>query len=561
MENREWKQKYFDALREVETKEHKLNLTEETLRSAISRLSLVSDQTDEKLEKQLEKIRLLARKKSSNSALKQILEDIDLSIKRIEVERSAGKWHQLPRNQLLLRIVESINFDPKLQPLVIKLQKQLQKQSAVYHLDEYIAKFLNLVSENIQRNLSISDQQNASAKSKTETQGKEGSDHVAGGTAASTSPAVENVESGDDEINGPEVRLNELLSQLSLPIELLPELSSIQSKLNKPVSEKDWPKLLARIADLVSKIRSEVESEKAELQEFLVSITTELKTIESALTTTEANRVSHFQSGKELEMTLQSNLHDIAVEAKNQSDLESLRNLVNHKVERISKHLKEHRQKEDKREQELSSEFEALKARISQMESETVVLNNKLSAERKQSRTDALTGVGNRLAYEQRLVDVYQLWKSGDVDLSLIVCDIDHFKQLNDTHGHQAGDQALQSMAAILRQNVRSTDLLARYGGEEFVVLVISNQIRDENIAEKVAENLRLAVERAKFSYEGEELSVTISCGYAKFCKGDGIEEPFARADKALYQAKKAGRNCVRGSEKRPSNMMSILGL
>jgi diguanylate cyclase (GGDEF)-like protein len=130
--------------------------------------------------------------------------------------------------------------------------------------------------------------------------------------------------------------------------------------------------------------------------------------------------------------------------------------------------------------------------------------------------------------------DVYQL-------VSLIIIDLDFFKKVNDTCGHEGGDIVLKEVAKILRSNTRSEDCVARWGGEEFVALLPNTSLDD---ALKVAENLRLLVERAHFEML-PDLQVTISLGVGAI---EGIEPfhmLFRRVDIALYQAKVAGRNRV----------------
>ncbi len=129
--------------------------------------------------------------------------------------------------------------------------------------------------------------------------------------------------------------------------------------------------------------------------------------------------------------------------------------------------------------------------------------------------------------------------------LSLVLFDIDHFKRLNDTLGHLAGDFVLHELAARVQTAVRKDELFARYGGEEFAV-VLPDTIRDEAMA--LAERIRVLVEDRPFSYHGQEQRVTVSLGVATRT-GDEILTPLElidRADERLYQAKNSGRNCVR---------------
>ncbi|MBL8251747.1 MAG: GGDEF domain-containing protein [Candidatus Competibacter sp.] len=156
-------------------------------------------------------------------------------------------------------------------------------------------------------------------------------------------------------------------------------------------------------------------------------------------------------------------------------------------------------------------------------------------------RKDPLTGVYNRLAYEDQLHGEYQRWKRFRNPLTFLIWDIDHFKNINDQHGHAAGDEVLRGVAQQLAGRIRTTDFVARYGGEEFAMLLPG---ADRTAAFNVADKLRRNIAEANFSHHGVTIPVTISCGLAAFETGDSPESVFERADKALYQAKQAGRNC-----------------
>ncbi|MDZ7621024.1 MAG: diguanylate cyclase [Candidatus Competibacteraceae bacterium] len=156
---------------------------------------------------------------------------------------------------------------------------------------------------------------------------------------------------------------------------------------------------------------------------------------------------------------------------------------------------------------------------------------------------DPLTGVGNRLAYQERLQQEFQRWRRFGAPLSFLVWDIDHFKRINDEHGHAVGDAVLRCIAQQLASRLRSTDFVARYGGEEFVTLLPG---ADLQAAWQVADEIRSRIAQAGFEHAGVRLPITISCGVAGFAPGDSPQTVFQRADQALYRAKQVGRNqCV----------------
>jgi len=182
----------------------------------------------------------------------------------------------------------------------------------------------------------------------------------------------------------------------------------------------------------------------------------------------------------------------------------------------------------------------------------SVCLENTLNFEllRRTSLIDMLTGVNNRRYFEQRISEeVDRALRSGEC-LSCLFLDVDHFKKVNDTYGHQSGDRVLVDVAQTIRSMLRNNDVLARYGGEEFVALLSTGT--GDRAAADVAERIRQRITSREFyDKDGEILKISLSIGVATLdpAKVNGVDATDARlieaADMALYQAKNNGRNCV----------------
>lgn len=158
---------------------------------------------------------------------------------------------------------------------------------------------------------------------------------------------------------------------------------------------------------------------------------------------------------------------------------------------------------------------------------------------------DELTGLHNRRFYDQKILAEYRRSRRNLTPLSLVIIDIDHFKSVNDNHGHLAGDQCLIWLANFMKRSLkRSADKAFRYGGEEFC-LILPNT--DAEGATLLAEKLRLQVKEHAFSFQGIDIALTISCGICTYQQEADIgpEQIFSGADKALYQAKHNGRNQI----------------
>ena len=162
--------------------------------------------------------------------------------------------------------------------------------------------------------------------------------------------------------------------------------------------------------------------------------------------------------------------------------------------------------------------------------------------------TDPLTGTYNRRFMEQRLVEEISKARRYSFQLSVLLFDLDHFKQVNDVHGHQAGDQVLIEISALVNEQLRDSDILSRYGGEEFLIITPNTGPTE---AALLAERLRARIEAHGFlqGHEGiqqPELQVTVSIGLASFGDNSDNEEILiGNADRNLYQAKNEGRNRV----------------
>ncbi len=170
-------------------------------------------------------------------------------------------------------------------------------------------------------------------------------------------------------------------------------------------------------------------------------------------------------------------------------------------------------------------------------------LKDELFNARRQATLDALTGLNNRRAFDQALEDVIASSREDGSIFCLLMIDIDHFKSINDTHGHLVGDKVLVGVAKMLHRFMRGNDFLARYGGEEFAVLLRDTPITG---AFSVAENLRKGIEKLRLKHlkTGQQLGqVTISLGVACHRKNENAYDLVNRCDKALYRAKHLGRN------------------
>jgi len=190
------------------------------------------------------------------------------------------------------------------------------------------------------------------------------------------------------------------------------------------------------------------------------------------------------------------------------------------------------------RSRQLESNLEAASTEISN-------LRENLESARREALTDVLTGIGNRKLFDEELRKAVNLALTENDPMCIAIGDVDHFKQFNDTWGHQLGDQVLKLVGYYFKANVKGQDTAARYGGEEFAIILPRTKLSS---AVLVADHIRRAVcaKKMKRRTTGETIGyVTISMGVAQYRPGESMADFIARADGSLYAAKRKGRNRV----------------
>lgn len=170
-------------------------------------------------------------------------------------------------------------------------------------------------------------------------------------------------------------------------------------------------------------------------------------------------------------------------------------------------------------------------------------LTTQLEEAKMEAQLDKLTQLYNRRAFERHIREEVERFSRYLNPFSVLMMDIDNFKNLNDTYGHQVGDRALVSISQTLSACVRKSDLVYRFGGEEFCVILPGTGLKS---AKFVGEKIRSSVQETEFTVKDQTVEITLSGGVSETVKGDTVEELILRADKALYLAKREGKNRVK---------------
>ena len=333
--------------------------------------------------------------------------------------------------------------------------------------------------------------------------------------------------------------LSSLLQQIDLPDETLERRNELVERIENPFTWEELPDLLEEAAELVTSTRAKAQQE---FEGFLVALHERLRDIQEFLQAARKGEEESQLNQQKLDTEVRNELKEIRSTVEGSSDIGRIKLDIESMVDRIMSVVDDFHRTEKERRDEVYERIETLGKRMESMEEEATELRNNLETTRIQAMKDALTELPNRQAYNEHIEREYSRWKRRAYPLSIAVCDIDHFKSINDNLGHLRGDKVLKLVARELSRRIRNEDFVARFGGEEFVIVMPDT---DEPSAVAAVEKVRSCIEECPFNFNNERIPVTASFGVTSFSEGDTIESCFERADKALYKAKAEGRNRV----------------
>lgn len=589
------KQKYFTLLEQTEKAEQAQKGVEEFLRRSLSRISLLAEGMDVELDALLDRLRSAIRANQSSYSLTGLVERI---METAAIEQRKALQHSFGP-ELLLGMIDNLELPANQQNNLKALRGQLEEKQALRNITQTTQELAQLINASI-----VSAPAKSDTKTDGGLLGKlfgkrDTGTHPSADTAppsthtgkiliklfemvelppsqrsqlntlrerfleadkeaelANLLPALARLltpdtpegaayaaTASDDGHHSPEEILLQLLERLLLPDNLKSEVDQIRTRLQGRLDENDIPTTIEAIADLIAKAQGLSREEKKELEDFLQQITQCLTELDSNIQGAENLRIEAHESHIEFNTTVQSHMQGIEDSVHAATELHQVKSVIQSRLSTIRQHLANFRQTEEQRTHAMERQLSTLKGELSTLENESSQLRTHLQRQQRLALFDPLTGLHNRRAYDEQVQNEYNRWKRYQTDLTLVVWDIDRFKNINDTFGHQAGDRVLKAAAKILQENLRDSDFIARYGGEEFVTLMPETALNHALIA---SEKLRKIIEESPFHHHDQAVPVTISCGLAQFHSGDTPEQVFERADKALYQAKQSGRNrCV----------------
>lgn len=492
-----WKEKYLRLLDTQEQAEKDYQVNEELLCKTIVRFALAVKGLNKELDPHLSRIRNLLKAGLKSQQLRLELEDFSRALMQLE---------EAPTS---LQSDASVLFDflNKQHP---KLKSELQILEQRYQRGE-----LNNSAQLFPAIVDLTSKNSSSPA-----------------VAASVMPAIES-----KEVNH---HLLRLLDSIEVPGEYAEKAEMLRAGLD---SDKPLLPLIDDTIDLLLALKRHFDQQQQEMASFLSKLTEQLAELGLKATGVNIANEKAIKKRNLLDQTVSEQMDDLQKKSADATQLEPLKQLINTRLQSISQQIQAHNQQERVEREKVQQELNALSEKIQHMEVESGELKTKLAAAQHKATRDPLTGLPNRLAFDEHLAAEVARWKRYQVPLSMAVWDIDFFKRINDSYGHKSGDKALVIIAKLLTEHCRETDFVARFGGEEFVMLLPDSDI---NAALVVTNKIREMVEKSSFNANGERIKITLSCGIAQFSAGDSSEGVFERADKALYQAKQNGRNqCV----------------
>jgi diguanylate cyclase len=524
-----WKNKYLNLIDDHESLKKGFEDQTTQLRRAIIRLTVVAEGRDQDLDTHLSATRVLLRTEQV-AGLSKVLEKIETGFERWQSHQETF-YGQLFES--LLSIETRFDVLPKdLKNQLGRLRKQvrsLDKAELLLALVNVLALWAEFMAGqpegNASKNSWLSRLFNKDANAQE-------------GTANNSAYDITETEDLTNLSLEASKVLVSLISKLTLPHTEKPRA---QYLLNKAKAGFDWFELVPALEILSDLVLSALGTEQEEFDAFLSNLNERLQTLQDWLNLGHSLEADFKSASGEFDEKMRGHLHELKMVLSSGAESNgNLKGSVSKQLDEVFSILDTFKGKQSSREVAFEKHIKELSERLESMEGDLHDAKQKLNKSQLKAMTDSLTKLPNRGAYDICIQKEYVRFCRYGGDLSLLVCDVDKFKNINDTYGHQAGDKVLQLISRQIKKGTRESDLLTRYGGEEFVVILPETSSEEAML---VAEKIRGKVACSPFHFKGERVQVTVSCGVASFKKGYRIEQVFDATDAALYKAKEGGRN------------------
>lgn len=516
-----WREKYLDLIEETETAESENQQQQEQLRRALVRVSLAAEGIDPELDNVLAALREHLKNPKKQHQLQKRLEVVETAVIAFD-ERKLMQTARL--NDALENILQTLpkaNPDRAIKKRCKNLSGQLKTRLKNTHeLPQLLQEVSALQTEALQIEVEEKPgflQKLLSGKDKS-TQ-REETDN-------------QDLLSVQSEVTKATLAL---LSLLEPSVEDDEKYSALESAIE---SDNDLLRHADHLGALSELVQLAFEKSKQDFSKFLETTNTQLKTISENLNDAALAAGHQHTSQTDFYVQMDDQLQTLQQSVDQSENLDQLKDNVAQQLDAIRQKITKSKQPKAS----LADQLKVVLSRVEAFEHQAKITSENLSKQKEKALHDALTGLPNREAYEQRWQLEHARKLRYKQSLCLAVVDIDFFKRVNDSYGHQAGDKVLKLIAKTLQKNLRASDFVGRFGGEEFVIL-LPDTGRDGALA--VLEKLRETISKTPFHFRKQPVQITVSIGMDEVESADKLDAVFARADKALYQAKSQGRNQV----------------
>lgn len=539
-EVKKWRDKYLELADQQDAFEKATKNQHQQLNRAVLMVSLLAEGQSESLDPKIKQLRSSAKKGES---LSKPLTELESSVKTFEQKQQAqAKALSLLLQESLDELLKcelSSNLKSQIKEIKKQIRYDLESYSGyINQLNLWVELINAIADEKLEKSTSITDKLKGLFRADEQDDSSADEEEFASSTQAPASLPQNTQDTGSvNIINNVSQILKNLLGQLILSDSVQPLATSLKARLKSTLQSSDIPLLLQEASQLVLK---HITGTQKEVKEYLEQLDERLSMLYKLLSSADDHRSVRSNGYNNFHDAMSVQVDDIKAIVKGSGELGELSERVVEHLNKLTTTLENFKQEENESEAELKKQLGVLKNKVSEMEKEASQVRTQLAEHHYKATHDSLTGMPNRQAYDERMESEYNRYKRYQSPLSLVVCDVDFFKKINDSYGHLAGDKMLQMIARMLQKNIRDTDFISRIGGEEFTIILPETQLDKAMI---LANKIRQKVEKTPFHYKEQRIPVTMSFGLSAFKEDDLINDVFERADKALYMAKDSGRN------------------
>lgn len=502
IEFRDWKTRYFDQLEQHEADEKEWERRRSELTKALIHVSLSAGGQDRHLDELLDHLRVRARELADAKELAAVAQEASRNAESVSEARQKQSRDLLNAGESLLVALLEVSLPRHLKTRLKRKLKQLRNPSPV--LAEILSDCASL--------LRTSATEHAGAPRDMDF-------------------------SADGEVDKVRSALRAVRDNLKVPERLKSQASAADRLIESNELGEKLPAALNSLGQLTARCTS---YEEDRLRMFIKRITRQFDELEAALL--ESIDMTGTEAHERFEKDIEGSVISLRDAASGTPDVEILSGLVARQTQSLLDIVNSFRDEDQKRRRRFDASIQLLKGRLKDSKRECSELSQELATLRKRADLDPLTGLPNRNGLQERLQQDYDLAVRHGAPVSLMLIDLDHFKKINDTFGHQAGDRVLMELSDLFRSKLRKSDFAARYGGEEFVLVLPQTDVKEATTA---AEKLRKSVVDRVFLFRGKRVAVSFSAGVAQLASRESIADWLKRADAALYEAKEKGRNQV----------------